>query len=421
MGNKGVLSSAFNMSLGFIPVIVSILLCEFITQDISIYIGTGIGLIYSYRSLSRKGARIPNFILYISTGILTLLTLASFIPGDFVPEGALPLTLEVSILIPMVILFLHRRKFISHYLRQNAQCNRRLFAQGAESAIVSARVVLILGILHFAVISLTVLVAHPLTRTSILVLYHVLPPTIFILSILLNQIGIRYFNHVMAHTEYVPIVNTRGDVIGKSLAVEAINYKNAYINPVIRIAVSTHGMLFLCNRPQSCILDKGKVDIPMECYLRYGETLTAGANRLLSNAFPKASDLKPTFTISYHFENEQTNRLVYLFIVDMEDDSILCDPRFKGGKLMDFPTNRAQLRYSLLQRVFRVGIRAPETGYWYKRKIQGILVRSGTFPCHSFMVLVRIYSPSQVIFAAIHKRVCGRQLCRISSTILLLR
>ena len=47
MGNKGVLSSAFNMSLGFIPVIVSILLCEFITQDISIYIGTGIGLIYS--------------------------------------------------------------------------------------------------------------------------------------------------------------------------------------------------------------------------------------------------------------------------------------------------------------------------------------------------------------------------------------
>ena len=72
MGNKGVLSSAFNMSLGFIPVIVSILLCEFITQDISIYIGTGIGLIYSYRSLSRKGARIPNFILYISTGILTL-------------------------------------------------------------------------------------------------------------------------------------------------------------------------------------------------------------------------------------------------------------------------------------------------------------------------------------------------------------
>ena len=36
MSKRGVLSSKFNMSLGFIPVIVSIILCEFITQDISI-------------------------------------------------------------------------------------------------------------------------------------------------------------------------------------------------------------------------------------------------------------------------------------------------------------------------------------------------------------------------------------------------
>ena len=35
MSKKGVLSSKFNMSLGFIPVIVSIVLCEFTTQDIS--------------------------------------------------------------------------------------------------------------------------------------------------------------------------------------------------------------------------------------------------------------------------------------------------------------------------------------------------------------------------------------------------
>ena len=37
MDHKGILSSAFNMSLGFIPVIISILLCEFITQDTADY------------------------------------------------------------------------------------------------------------------------------------------------------------------------------------------------------------------------------------------------------------------------------------------------------------------------------------------------------------------------------------------------
>ena len=40
---------------------------------------------------------------------------------------------------------------------------------------------------------------------------------------------------------------------------------------------------------------------------------------------------------------------------------------------MDFPTNRAQLRYSLLQRVFRVGIRAPETPYRNNKMVEDIL------------------------------------------------
>ncbi len=66
MDHKGILSSAFNMSLGFIPVIISILLCEFITQDTAIYIGTVIGIVGVYLSYHRKGILLPNFILYIS-------------------------------------------------------------------------------------------------------------------------------------------------------------------------------------------------------------------------------------------------------------------------------------------------------------------------------------------------------------------
>ena len=279
MDHKGTLSSAFNMSLGFIPVIISILLCELITQDTAIYIGTGIGIVGIYLLLHRKGALIPNFILYIATGMLALLSLAALIPGDYVPPGALPLTLEVSILIPMLILYMHKKRFINHFLRQIGSCNKRLYAQGAEAAVVSARFALIFGILHFIIISIVVACQDPLSQTSMVILYKVFPPVVFVMSILFNQIAIRYFNHLMSHTEYVPIVNTKGDVIGRSLAIEALNYKNAYINPVIRIAVSTHGMLFLCDRPMNAILDKGKTDIPMECYLRYGESLTEGVNR----------------------------------------------------------------------------------------------------------------------------------------------
>lgn len=336
MGHKGVLSSSFNMSLGFIPVIISIILCELITQDTAIYIGTGTGIIATYCAMHRRGAQVPNFILYVSTAILILLTLATFIPGDFVPKGALPITLEVSVLIPMLSLYMHRKRFINHFLKQIESCNKRLFAQGAESAVVSARIALILGIIHFVVVSLFIIINGPDHRTSMIICFRVLPPVIFVLAILFNQVAIRFFNHMMSHTEYVPIVNMRGDVIGKSLALEAINYKNAYVNPVIRIAISTHGMLFLCDRPSTAILDKGKVDVPMECYLRFGESLTDGVSRLVRNAFPQEDALKPEFNIMYHFENEVTNRLIYLFIVDVPDDSILCNPHFKESKLWRF-------------------------------------------------------------------------------------
>ena len=178
MAHKGTLSSAFNMSLGFIPVIISILLCEFITQDTAIYIGTGIGIIGIYLSYRRKGLLIPNFILYIATGVLALLSIAALIPGDYVPPGALPLTLEVSILIPMLSLYMHKKRFINHFLKQIGSCNKRLYAQGAEAAVVSARIALIFGILHFIIISITVIFQNPLSKTSLFVLYKVLPPTL---------------------------------------------------------------------------------------------------------------------------------------------------------------------------------------------------------------------------------------------------
>lgn len=342
------------MSLGFIPVIAIILLCRFIALDVSIYIGTAVSILYSYRVLRRRGAHMPNFILYISTGILILLTLATLIPGNDAPQGTLPLTLEVSILIPMLILYLHRKRFINHYIRQRAQCSKRLFAQGAESAVVSARVVLILGTLHFIAISIAIPFAYPFSPTVALILFQILPACVFLLTIVFNQLGILYFNKLMTQTEYVPIVNKQGNVIGRSLAMEAINYKNAYINPVIRIAVTTHGMLFLCHRPSHAILDKGKVDLPMECYLRYGETLTEGAERLTQNVFPKMPGLAPTFTVSYHFENKITNRLIYLFVIDLEDDSILCDPKFKGGKLWGFPQIEDNLGHNFFCECFEL-------------------------------------------------------------------
>ena len=255
MSKKGVLSSKFNMSLGFIPVIVSIVLCEFTTQDISIYIGAGVGVLYSLYTMWGKGAKIPNFLLYCTTGMLLLLTFTTLLFGDCSSHEMLPLTLEISALIPIVVIFLNRKRFLAHQISQSKKCCKQLFAQGAESAIVSTRVTIIIAFLHFFAIFIAILLPGPLSETSRDVLFRYCPPAVFLLSILFNQFGILYFNIMMEHTAFVPIVNTKGDVIGRSLAVDAINQKNEYINPVIRIAVSHNGMLYLRPRSQRCMLD----------------------------------------------------------------------------------------------------------------------------------------------------------------------
>lgn len=74
------------MSLGFIPVIISIILCEFITQDMSIYIGAGVGLLFSIYSVRHRGTHVPQIILYCTTGMLLLLSVTTLFLVNYCPR-----------------------------------------------------------------------------------------------------------------------------------------------------------------------------------------------------------------------------------------------------------------------------------------------------------------------------------------------
>lgn len=333
MGQRKVLSYKFNMSLGFIPVIISIILSEFIPQDIAIYIGAGIGAMYFLLTWRHKAKRIPLTILGCTTGVLLVLSVVALFSSFYCPRYMLPFTLEISVLIPPLIIFFNRRKFLKFHTIQTKRCINPLFAQRAESTIVSTRVVLIMGALHLIILFFTILFFHPISITTRYLLFNIAPIVVFILTILFNQFGIHYFNTLMEQTQFIPIVNKKGDVIGKTMVTESLKRKNKYINPVIRIAITSHGMLFLLPRPECCIHEKGKTDLFIESYLLYGENLEQGVSRILARALPAAPLTNLYFNFRHHFENEISNKLVYLFTLDLDDDSILCDPAFKEGKL----------------------------------------------------------------------------------------
>ncbi len=324
------------MSLGFLPIVLTMVLCLFIAQDYAVYIGTATGLLASLRTSFVKGVKVPRFILYLSTAILVVFTLATFIYCKYCPYGYLPLTLEMSTFITMAILYMHKSRFVNYFVKRQDSCSKHFYAQGAESAIVSARIFLIVAATHYAVVLLTLLFSSSFVKENPVLFHRYLPLLVFVLSILFNEIAIMYFNKITKHIEYVPIVTKEGHVVGRTMALEAINYKNKFINPVIRVAAYTQGKLYLAKRSMSCILDKGKVDVPMECYLRYNEQVEKGALRLVKSVFPKAKTHTPFFTTTYHYETAVTNRLIYLFIVEVEDPSLLINPNLKEAKLWSF-------------------------------------------------------------------------------------
>lgn len=336
MSHQRILSSRFNMSLGFIPVIISIILCEFITQDMSIYIGAGVGLLFSIYSVRHRGTHVPQIILYCTTGMLLLLSVTTLFLVNYCPRFMLPFTLEISAIIPPFIIYLNRRRFLDYHMSQTQKCCKQLFAQGAEAAIVSARVILIISLLHFLIIFLAILISHPLGSTTRYILFHVAPPLVFISGILFNQFGIFYFNIVMNHTVFVPIVNTKGDVMGKAIASKAINRKKRLYQSghpdcrcLTRHAVSPPPpQMQRFRERQNRLADGGLPDIWRNIGTRRTQNFTTNASH---------RPIRP-FALQLHvsFENEATNRLVYLFTLDLDDDSILCNKNFKGGKLWTF-------------------------------------------------------------------------------------
>ncbi len=321
------------MSLGFTPILVTILLSMVIAQNIAICVGMIMSYGLSVFSFVNRAKRPPNFMLYLCTLLLSFLFIVSFFPGDVVPQRMFSITLELVVSILALLLLLYKPKFIDHYLKHKAVIGKKLFIQGTESTYVAVNIYLLLIFVHFLLVMVCLLFFHPFSLRLSNILFQYIPPIIFVLTMLLNQLGLHYFNKLASQTEYFATVNASGEVIGKTLAAEAFHSKTEHIYPIIRIAIMCDGMLYLCKRPSFYSLDPDKVDIPLESYLRFGEDLEAGWQRILRKRLPSLKGSTPTFSIKYRFDNDDANRLVYLFILDLKDEAQLKGTHFAEGKL----------------------------------------------------------------------------------------
>lgn len=351
MKNDSELSATSNMSLGFVPMIVTILLSEFIPADVAVYIGAVIGaLSFVLYYFAHKPPTI-HFMLLSSTIILTTFSIIALVMGvhNEWPQHLLPLTLEMTIIIPLLILFLNKKRYSTRSYKNKEAKDLKEQIRVTTLTLSCIRIFFGLTTLHFAFITVGLMFTRSLDNGFMWFLLHIAPILVFILSIIIGQIEIRILQSVK-EPEFIPVVTPQGEVIGKVDKNMANEYKNTHTNPIIRIATVSHDMLFLAKRSEQRVIDKEKMDIPLETYLQFKEDINSGVERLLKETFPNDWEkLKPEFSIKYKFKNEETDRIVYLFILDLGlEDEILCDPKFEGGKLWTFQ----QIEYNLDQNYF---------------------------------------------------------------------
>lgn len=329
----GVLSTGNNMSIGFTPILMTVILCNLLSETASVAIGVGIGLIYALFLYKKRDQLPPNFILFASTAILVLLLMGLLSLGEIITYRALPMTLEVSVLIVSLALTLHKRRFINQYLKVKELKGQKLFIYGAESTFVAVNIYSLLCLGHLLIIALCLLLFKPISESLFVFLFLFGPPFLFFITIVLNQLSIRFFNRMPNHKDYFPVVNPKGKVIGKSLSQNAFYHKDSQIFPVVRIAIMSNGQLYLSRRASFLSLDPDKIDLPLETYLRYQETLNDACKRLLKRHFESWRKLELNFSITYRFENSVTNRLIYLYLLEIDNEATLKKARFKDAKL----------------------------------------------------------------------------------------
>lgn len=333
--SEHILSSAFNTSMGFIPVIISIALCEFISQDFAIYIGTGAGILGICLNLFGRGKRIPNFILWVVTGLLGILSLTTLFPSGLVPPEYFPITLEASLLLLLQTFFLYKKEFLNRLYARQKKGQKRLYAKGGEASIVGTRMALILGTLHLIIICIVLICSSPsgISPRVREVIFNQIPLWIFVLCIAFNQFAIWYFNRLVNRAQCTPIIDKEGNVLGKTFIADAVLFPDPDLHPVIRIALVTQGRLYLSSRSEKTLVDAGKRDTPIETFLLCSEEIEDGIHRIIEKTFPALQSAPRKYVTTYHFQNELTNRLVYLFLIEVEDESLLRTPKREGSKI----------------------------------------------------------------------------------------
>lgn len=152
-------------------------------------------------------------------------------------------------------------------------------------------------------------------------IYEIVPVFILIAFYLQSCLRVLAMAKKLKDEEWLPIVTEEGDVTGKIAKAVSLNMQNKFLHPVVRAALVSNGKVFLQERGDDVAFDLGKLDHPFEKYVLYEHEIEYAVRNSIKRIVGSDIDKSPKFLLKYVFENEKTKRLIFLYIIEVENEN----------------------------------------------------------------------------------------------------
>lgn len=333
-----------NQAIGLLPLLVFMLLDNYISYLASFLIGVSICFvcIFVFEVLIKK--RIYLFMLLPSAGTLVLYGGFLSLRLDPILFVYTPLITEVLLVVCLTIVGFTRRS-VFKYIRNSEQPRSRktLLRTTLNEFYFVSQLVQNLYTLHLFAVLLYSFYADTLeTEIADQFLYRYMGVLLGILVMIYEQIRISWMQGSLKKEMWLPVLNEKGKVIGCIARSVSRSLSKKYYHPVVRIAVLYEDMLYLVKRSQAEYVSPGTVDYPFHRYVLFRETLTNAVKDALGKLGEEAG-IVPRLLVRYTYEDERVKHLVSLYTITLQTEKQLDDCKQRTGKLWTIKQIEANL------------------------------------------------------------------------------
>lgn len=319
-----------NTSLGLLPWLFFILVQNLISYKYALIAGSlsWLGLMfYFYKIKKNQAVRI----LLKSIGLV--LIISSTAPLLQIPAVYDTVFSEVILLFFLWIFNTFKSRISRHYLRYESTYTKKEKTISLNEMFYVIRICWNTLFLHIIIVFIYFILPENFHTTQLDVfIYEYLGILLTFMVILYEHIRLSLIKKKLDREDWLPVANEAGRIIGKVAKSISLSSGNKLLHPLIRIALVHKGKLFLSERPQSYMLETGRIDHPFEKHLEFNQSLEEAIGKLIPETLHE-EEIKTRFAFKYIYKNSSVSRLVYLYTLPIHREELMQKIRLPQGRI----------------------------------------------------------------------------------------